>query len=243
MASLALVAWDVTALAAGTTAADNTQPGAAVAAPAVAAEAAGIGAWTTDYPAALQVAAERQLPLFIQFTGSDWCGWCQKMEKECFSKPEFLQAMRTQCVLVVIDFPQKIKLPDALKAQNTKVAEQFKKRDGFPAYYMVDSDAKTVRWSFGAHPKYGKDLPLLISDIKGFCAACSGEVARAVKGLPADKADAYRAAAKTFGERQAVVVAWLDEKHPDMAAAKQQFEGYLTELQALSAKMSEILKA
>src|SRR6478752_6234951 len=52
-------------------------------------EAAGIGAWTTDYPAAVKVAQERKLPLFLQFTGSDWCGWCQKMEKECLSKPEF----------------------------------------------------------------------------------------------------------------------------------------------------------
>src|SRR6476660_4360896 len=103
------------------------------------AAAPGIGAWTTDYPAAVKVAAERKLPLFIEFTGSDWCGWCQKMEKECLSKPEFLEAMKTRCVLVSIDFPHQTELSAELKQQNKEVAAQFKKGAGFPAYYIVDS--------------------------------------------------------------------------------------------------------
>ena len=202
-----------------------------------AAEPAGIGAWTTDYPAAVKVSAERRLPMFIQFTGSDWCGWCQKMEKECLSKPEFLEAMRTQCVLVSVDFPHKTELPAALKEQNSKLAEQFKKRAGFPAYYIVDNDAKTIRWSFGAHPKYGADLKLLISDMKDFCAGCSGVVARTAETLPEEKAATYRAAAAAYAERQQAVAAWLEEKHPDPKETKEKFESALKELAALKAKM------
>jgi thioredoxin-related protein len=203
------------------------------------ADAAGIGAWTTDFPAAVKVAAERQLPIFIQFTGSDWCGWCQKMERECLSKPEFLKAMRTQCVLVSVDFPHKTKLPEGLREQNDELAKQFKKRSGFPAYYIVDNDAKTIRWSFGAHPKYGADLKLLISDMKDFCAGCSGVVERTVTTLPAAQADAYRKAAKAFADRQLVVAAWLGEEHPDGKAAKQEFEHHLKELETLRAAMTK----
>lgn len=205
------------------------------------AEAAGIGAWTTDYPAAVKVAQERKLPLFLQFTGSDWCGWCIKMEKECFTKPEFLEAMKTRCVLVVLDFPQKIQQPEELKAQNKKLADQFKKRDGMPAYYMVDSDAKTVQWSWGAHPKYGKDLKLLVSDIEDFVAGCTCVVDRVTKDLPAGKAEAYRKAAKAYAARQQTEVAWLEEKHPDAAAANAKFKTDVEELKKLKAAMDAVL--
>jgi hypothetical protein len=201
------------------------------------ADAAGIGAWTTDYPAAVKVATERHLPMFIQFTGSDWCGWCQKMEKECLSKPEFLEAMKTQCVLVSVDFPHKTKLPDDLKEQNNKLSAQFKKRGGFPAYYIVDSDAKTVQWSFGAHPKYGADLKLLISDMKDFCAGCSCVVEKTAGKLPAERVEAYRKAAKAYADRQQTVAAWLEETHPDAKAAKDQFTKMLEELDRLKAEM------
>jgi hypothetical protein len=205
------------------------------------AAAPGIGSWTTDYPAALKLAAERKLPLFIEFTGSDWCGWCQKMEKECLSKPEFLEAMKTRCVLVTIDFPHNTKQSPELKQQNNQVADQFKKRGGFPAYYIVDSDAKTVQWRFGAHPKYGKDLNLLISDIAGFCAGCNCVVEQVSKDLPADKAEAYRKAAKAYSERQKVIAEWIDQEHADIAAANKEFEGYVQELTTLRAAMNTVI--
>lgn len=217
---------------AGLTAAETVAP---------AAEAAGIGAWTTDWPAAQKVAQERHLPLFIQFTGSDWCGWCQKMEKECLSKPEFLDAMKTRCVLVVADFPRHTTLPDALKTQNEQLAAQFKKSGGFPHYYMVDADAKTTHWSWGAHPKYGKDMKLLIRDIENFVAGCDCVVERVAKGLPADKADAYRKAAKPYAEKRKSVTVWLGDKHPDAKAAKEKFTADCEELIKLKAAMDEIL--
>ena len=83
---------------------------------------------------------------------------------------------------------------------------------------------------------------MLISDIRQFCSACDGVVARTAQGLPADKAKDYRAAAKAFAERQQAVVAWIEQEHPDVKAAKQEFKGYLAELQALGDKMNGFLK-
>lgn len=175
--------------------------------------------------------------MFLQFTGSDWCGWCQKMEKECLSKPEFLEAMRTQCVLVSVDFPHKTELPAALKEQNHKLASQFKKRQGFPAYYIVDKE--TIRWSFGAHPKYCSDPKLLVSDMKDFCAGCSGMVEQTAEKLTGAQATAYREAAAAYTERQQAVAAWLEEPHPDPKATKEKFAKDLTEIAALKAAMDQ----
>ena len=204
-------------------------------------EAAGIGEWTTDWPAAVKVAQERKLPIFLQFTGSDWCGWCIKMENECFSKPEFLDAMKSRCVLVVADFPHKTELPAELKAQNTDLASKYKKRGGFPSYYMLDADAQTVQWSFGAHPKYGKDMDLLISDIDDFVAGTACVVERVTKDLPEDTATAYRKAAASYSEKRQAVTAWLAEEHPDPKATKEKFTADVEELKKLKAAMDAAL--
>jgi len=46
-------------------------------------------AWQTNYRAALREAVASHKPILADFTGSDWCGWCIKLAKDTFSKPEF----------------------------------------------------------------------------------------------------------------------------------------------------------
>ena len=36
-------------------------------------------AWMTDFQAAKKMAAEKQLPILADFSGSDWCHWCIKL--------------------------------------------------------------------------------------------------------------------------------------------------------------------
>ena len=48
-------------------------------------QAAGVVAaedWLTDFEAAKKRAAERQVPILADFSGSDWCGWCIKLDRE-----------------------------------------------------------------------------------------------------------------------------------------------------------------
>ena len=242
---LSVVATAALCLAGGAALAEDAKPGvetpktAAPAAPKPA-KVAGIGEWTTDWPAALKVAKERKLPLLVQFTGSDWCGWCKWMEANALSKPEFLEAMKTECVLVVVDFPQKIQQADALKAQNKQLADKYKKSGGFPVYKIVDSDGETITWSFGAHPKYCDpkrgDVKLLIADVKAFCAGCNGSIERGMTGLGPEKAVAYQAAAKELQAVQKEAAAWLDTK-PSGKESKAKYEGYLAKMRELSDKM------
>ena len=50
---------------------------------------AGGEGWSNDYAASCKQAAEAKKDLLIDFTGSDWCGWCIKLNKEVFSHDEF----------------------------------------------------------------------------------------------------------------------------------------------------------
>ena len=45
--------------------------------------------WLTDFSEAKAKAKEEGKPILIDFTGSNWCGWCIKLKKEVFSKPAF----------------------------------------------------------------------------------------------------------------------------------------------------------
>ena len=40
--------------------------------------------WTDDYDVALKRAAAENKLVLADFSGSDWCGWCKKLDKEVF---------------------------------------------------------------------------------------------------------------------------------------------------------------
>ena len=100
------------------------------------------GEWTMDFDAARKVAAEKKLPLFINFTGSDWCGWCKHMEKEVFSKPEWTAYAKDSLLLVWIDFPQdKSLVPEKYRERNQQLAATFGV-EGYPTYVVLDDNGK-----------------------------------------------------------------------------------------------------
>ena len=45
--------------------------------------------WHTDISDAAKESLETKKPLMLFFTGSDWCGWCKRLQKEVFQTPEF----------------------------------------------------------------------------------------------------------------------------------------------------------
>ena len=44
--------------------------------------------WETDFAAARKQAREQKKDLLIDFTGSDWCGWCKRLKEEVFQYPK-----------------------------------------------------------------------------------------------------------------------------------------------------------
>ena len=45
--------------------------------------------WTTDYKAALTQAKAQNKLVLLDFTGSDWCGYCKLLDKEVFTTSSF----------------------------------------------------------------------------------------------------------------------------------------------------------
>ena len=100
---------------------------------------AGGEGWTHDYEAAKKQAGEENKDMLLDFTGSDWCGWCIKLVDEVFSKDDFKAYADANLVLVELDFPRdKSKLSDETKAQNAKLKDEFAIR-GYPSIYLTDS--------------------------------------------------------------------------------------------------------
>ena len=99
------------------------------------------GEWTTDLDTALASAAGRKVFLF--FTGSDWCGWCKRLEGEILGTPEFRDFAREGLVLVKLDFPRRIEQTAELKAQNSRLAQKYG-IEGYPTVVVLDQTGKEI---------------------------------------------------------------------------------------------------
>jgi len=98
--------------------------------------------WHTDMSKATDVSIKENKPMFLFFTGSDWCGWCIRLQKEVFKTPEFIKWAKENVVLVELDFPRKNEQTDAVKMQNAQLQQQLQVR-GYPTVWFV-SAAKTA---------------------------------------------------------------------------------------------------
>ncbi len=94
--------------------------------------------WHTDYAKAKTLAAQEKKDLLLDFTGSDWCGWCIKLREEVFDTEEFKTAIAKDWVLVELDYPQKKKLPTELALQNQELQAKFA-IEGYPTIMLCDS--------------------------------------------------------------------------------------------------------
>lgn len=114
--------------------------------------------WLTDMSKALDEARNQKKAVLINFTGSDWCGYCKKLESEVFQTKEFADYASKNLVLVKADFPRRTEQTAELKTANaalkTKYAEPFK---GYPTLVLVDAAGKklgqTVGYAPGSGPK------------------------------------------------------------------------------------------
>ena len=96
--------------------------------------------WLTDLDEGIKVAKAEKKAILVDFTGSDWCGWCIRLKKEVFDQKEFA-AVTKDFVLVELDYPQKKKQSPEEKAKNQALAKKFS-IEGFPTIMLLNSDGE-----------------------------------------------------------------------------------------------------
>lgn len=93
--------------------------------------------WHTDIAKAVALSASTKKPLLMFFTGSDWCGWCMKLQKEVLQTPEFAKWAKENVILVELDFPRKAPQTPEIKNQNAQLNAFFKVR-GYPTVWFAN---------------------------------------------------------------------------------------------------------
>lgn len=108
------------------------------------------GQISQDYEAGLIYAQENNLPIFLAFTGSDWCHWCQLMDTTVFNKDGWEDYITDSIVHIVIDSPQNASLvPAEFRRRNNQLQAKYGIR-GFPTYIILASDGETILGVLGA---------------------------------------------------------------------------------------------
>lgn len=104
--------------------------------------------WHTDMVTAVDKAIAEKKPLFLFFTGSDWCGWCKRLQAEVFFLPEFEKWATENVVLLELDFPRRTEQPEELKQQNMNIQRMFEVR-GYPTVWFVTPTKNGSEIGFG----------------------------------------------------------------------------------------------
>ena len=153
--------------------------------------AAAAPTWLTDLDEAKKVAAKEKKDILVDFTGSDWCGWCIKLKKEVFDLPAF-EAATKKFVLVELDFPNKKPQSDEVKAKN-RAAQKTYGITGFPTILLMDAQGEVYArtgYQAGGPEKYVAHLQELTKQNTP-----EGKKALAAEAKNAAEAGAKRAAA------------------------------------------------
>lgn len=111
---------------------------------AAAASAALPDGWTDDFDAAKKQAAKEGKRLLVDFSGSDWCGWCMRLDKEVFSQKDFVSEAKKDFVLVLVDSPRdKSKLSEKAAKQNPELVKKYG-ISGYPSVLIMDAEGNTL---------------------------------------------------------------------------------------------------
>lgn len=99
--------------------------------------------WVTDFNEATNIARSENKPIVAFFTGSDWCGWCKKLDREVFAKGEFATNVGDKFVWFLADFPRNQHQATDIKNQNKGLAQRFAVK-GYPTVIILDPNEKIV---------------------------------------------------------------------------------------------------
>ena len=210
---------------------------------------AGGEGWSSDYAASKEQAAEANKDLLIDFTGSDWCSWCIKLNKEVFSHEPFKEGVKDTFVLVEVDSPRdKSKLSEETQKQNAELGEKYAVQ-GYPTILLTD--AKGRPYAKTGYQKGGPESYVShLNELRGNKAKRDEAFATAEKSEGVEKAKALIAALEAMDLGDELIANFYGETVEQIKAAdpkdetgfaaklaqKKRLSDFESELQALAGK-------
>ncbi|PID28513.1 MAG: hypothetical protein CR982_04310 [Candidatus Cloacimonadota bacterium] len=122
--------------------------------------------WLINYDKAIELSKKEKKHIFVDFTGSDWCGWCIKLKEEVFSKKSFADYLEKNFIPLELDFPNKKKQSEEIKKQNGELAKKYEIK-GFPTILILDEEGKVIAktgYQQGGPEKYIEHIKELLKN-------------------------------------------------------------------------------
>lgn len=93
---------------------------------------------------AFEKAETENKPVFLIFSGSDWCLPCIKFEKEILNSSDFQEFAKNELVILKADFPQRKEQAEELVIQNELLAEKYNPEGYFPHLVLLDHEGNVL---------------------------------------------------------------------------------------------------
>ena len=201
----------------------------------VALKGAEVGKWTMDYDAALKLAKQKDLPLLLNFTGSDWCGWCKFMDRNVFSKAEWQKYANKNVVLVTLDFPQDQSIvPKEYVSRNHEMQSRFGV-SGYPTFMIVDSDGSTVLGKLGAAREITPAI--FIEQMEDALMFRQAKIDAAVSKMTKAKRTEYLQLIDKVKQTEEKLMAWLKTGPMNTEANQEKYRNFLTDITSTREKL------
>ena len=108
--------------------------------------------WHESIVLAMRESAQTGKPILADFTGSDWCHWCKKLDQDVFETKTFKKWSRQNVVLLELDYPQNDSQRSDIKLQNEELAKRYNV-EAYPTVLLLNSNGEVLgRLGYQADP-------------------------------------------------------------------------------------------
>jgi len=181
------------------------------------------GVWTMDLEAARKVADEKGKAVFLNFTGSDWCGWCMHMEAKVFSQDAWKTYAKENLVPVWLDLPKNTDyLPDGVHERNQKLAEEYGVQ-GMPTYFVEDPEG-TVLGQLGASRDVSPEA--FTAKLDRMLWFSEGHAKGFAEKLPQAQGQKYLQHVQQYQKVREELQAWMGEQPPRNPENMEKFNAF-----------------
>lgn len=98
--------------------------------------------WGNNVRLAAEESRKTGKPILAAFIGSDWCPYCEKLNKEIFETRKFAN-WSEKVILLQLDFPKTRPQDEELKQQNELMRQQYRV-EGMPTVLFIDGQGNVI---------------------------------------------------------------------------------------------------